>query len=227
MNAKKLLAWLMVAVLGLVLAQAVQRQLNLVINGQASNAKAIVVNGQSYVPVSALQALGITTSLSGSTLNLSNQAAGGANQRASLEGCLNEWLFNGIWRARVTKVEAIEVFGLKGWGVTLEMRNGTNRTLEPGQTGVRDSSGLSLVFADGSTANINASALSREYEGELRYKQIPQGAAVIYQIKFDTAKAEAPTKLLLEIDPSRLQRDLGVSYSTPAPSLRFKLDCTK
>jgi len=211
MNAKKLLAWLMVAVLGLVLAQAVQRQLNLVINGQASNAKAIVVNGQSYVPVSALQALGITTSLSGSTLNLSNQAAGGANQRASLEGCLNEWLFNGIWRARVTKVEAIEVFGLKGWGVTLEMRNGTNRTLEPGQTGVRDSSGLSLVFADGSTANINASALSREYEGELRYKQIPQGAAVIYQIKFDAAKAEAPTKLLLEIDPSRLQRDLGVS----------------
>ncbi|GIW12557.1 MAG: hypothetical protein KatS3mg061_3614 [Dehalococcoidia bacterium] len=227
MKASKLLVGFVVVVLGLGLAQAVQRQLNLVINGQPSSAKAIVVNGQSYVPVSALRDLGITVTTQGSTLTLNTQAAGGAGQRTSLEACINEFAFNGIWRARVTKVEAIEVFGQKGLGVTLELRNGTGRTLEPGQTGVRDASGLSLAFADGSTAGIKASALSREYESELRNKQIAQGAAVIYQLKFDTPQAEAPTKLLLEIDPSRLQRNLGVRYTTPSPSFRFKLDCTR
>ena len=224
---RKGLAWIVILVLGLVLAQTVQRQLNLVVNGQNNSAKAIVVNGQSYVPVSALQGLGISTQVSGTTLTLTGQPAGGANQRVSVEACLNEFAFNGIWRARVAKVEAAEFFGQKGWGVTLEVRNGTNRTLEPGQTGVADASGLSIAFADGTTSGMGISAVTREYENELRSKRLAQGAALTYQLKFDSAQATAPTKLLLEIDPAKLQRNLGVSYSTPNPSFRFKLDCTK
>lgn len=221
--------WIAGAVLvcGLVLAQAVQRQLSLVINGQASRAKAIVVGGQNYVPVSALKDLGIVADLSGNTLTLTGQGAGGANQRASVEGCVNEFLFNGIWRMRVNKIEATEAFGQKAWGITVEVRNGTTRTLEPGQTGWADSSGLTLAFADGSTAGINASALTREYENDLRAKSLAQGATLTYQLKFDTPQTEAPTKLLVQIDPAKLQKNLGVSYNTPDPSFRFKLDCSK
>lgn len=224
---RKIFAWLVVLALGLVIAQTVQRQLSLVINGKTNSAKAIVVNGQNYVPVSALRDLGINASVSGSTLTLSAQAAGGADQRTSVEACINEFAFNGIWRARVTKVEAIEVFGQKGWGVTLELRNGTGRTLEPGQTGVLDASGLSLAFADGSISGMGISAATREYENNLRNQRIAQGASVTYQLKFDSPQTSTPTKLLLEIDPSRLQRNLGVNYTTPSPSFRFKLDCTK
>jgi hypothetical protein len=223
---RKIFAWLVVLALGLVIAQTVQRQLSLVINGKTNSAKAIVVNGQNYVPVSALRDLGINASVSGSTLTLSAQAAGGADQRTSVEACINEFAFNGIWRARVTKVEAIEVFGQKGWGVTLELRNGTGRTLEPGQTGMLDASGLSLAFADGSISGMGISAATREYENNLRNQRIAQGASVTYQLKFDSPQTSTPTKLLLEIDPSRLQRNLGVNYTTPSPSFRFKLDCT-
>lgn len=219
--------WMAVVLIGVGVAQVVQKQLSLMINGQPSGAKALVVNGQNYVPVSALKDLGITVSLSGSTLSLSGAAAGGANQRVSLEACVNEFAFNGIWRMRVTKVEPSEAFGQKAWVVTVELRNGTNRTLEPGQTGIMDSSGLSLAFPDGSTTGINASALAREYETELRGKAIPQGGSVLYPIKFDTPKPDAPTKLLVQIDPARLQSNLGVGYTTPNPSFRFNLNCSK
>ncbi|MEY4531772.1 MAG: hypothetical protein RLZZ156_2493, partial [Deinococcota bacterium] len=60
----------------LALAQAVQRSLNITINGASSSEKAIVVAGKSYVPVSALKSLGVNATASGSTLALSR--AGGA-----------------------------------------------------------------------------------------------------------------------------------------------------
>lgn len=224
---KKLLAWVAVLAVGLVIAQTVQRQLNLVINGKSSSVKALVVGGQSYVPVSALQGLGVSAVVSGDTLTLRVQAAGGADQRVSLEACINEFAYNGIWRARVTKVEPAEFYGRKGWGVTLELRNGTTRTLEPGQTGVADASGLSVGFVDGSTSGMSLSAVTREYENEVRSKRLAQGAALIYQLKFDSDQTSPPTKLLLEVDPAKLQRNLGVSYTTPSPSFRFKLDCSR
>lgn len=223
----KALLWLIIAVVGIALAQSVQRQLNLLINGQATTSKAIVVNGQNYVPVSALKDLGISATVSDGNINLVGQNAGGANQRASLEACINEFAFNGIWRMRVTKVESTEAFGQKAWAITVELRNGTTKTLQPSQTGLADSSGLTLAFADNSTTVINASALSREYGNDLRDKSIPQGGAIAYQIKFDTAKADPPTKLLVQFDPSRLQKNLGVNFNTPDPSFRFKLDCSK
>jgi hypothetical protein len=212
--------------LGLVIAQTVQKQLNLSLNGKASGSKAITVNGQNYVPVSALRDLGISASVSGGTLSLSNQPAGGASQRASIEGCMNEFLFNGIWRMQVSKVEPGEAFGQKVWAITAELRNGVSRTLEPGQTGWMDSSGLTIAFADGSTSGVQTSALSREYENQVRSKQIAQGAAITYAFKFESNSAEPPTKLLVQIDPARLQK-LGVGYTTPDPSFRFKLDCSR
>ena len=66
---------------------------SLVVNGQVAPDQAIVVNGQTFVPLSALKLLGVQSSLKGSTLTLGAQnapatAPGGANQKASLEGCI-------------------------------------------------------------------------------------------------------------------------------------------
>lgn len=50
----------------------------------------------------------------------------------SRNGCLNQWLFNGVWRAQVTKVEPIVNSGKQvGWQVTQSWRNGTGRELAP------------------------------------------------------------------------------------------------
>jgi hypothetical protein len=237
MSSRKVVPWLAVAVLGLVLAQTVQRQLNLLLNGRPSSAKAIVVGGQSYVPVSALRELGITASLSGNTLSLSSQAAGqaagGAGQRASLEGCLNEWLFNGIWRVRATKLERVERPELEGvslstpsWNVTLEVRNGTNKTLELWRAGWKDSSSLTLVFADGSVKTMDTGVETRNYD-KIYYAAIPQGAAVIHTLYFLSDRTDPPTKLLIEMDAEVPRRQYNLAFSVPNPSFRIKLDCAK
>ncbi len=53
-------------------------------------------------------------------------------------GCLNQWLFNGVWRAKVTKVEPI-MDGAKqtGWQVTEVWRNGTSRELAPADSSLK------------------------------------------------------------------------------------------
>jgi hypothetical protein len=66
------------------LAQTTSYQL--VINGQADTAQAIVVNGQTYIPLEALQRAGVNANYNGNVLSLivgNAITAGGANQRES------------------------------------------------------------------------------------------------------------------------------------------------
>ncbi len=72
---RKILIASVVLLGGLALAQAVQRSLNITINGASSSEKAIVVAGKSYVPVSALKSLGVNVTASNSTLALSRAGA--------------------------------------------------------------------------------------------------------------------------------------------------------
>ncbi len=59
-------------------------------------------------------------------------------QSTTRQGCLNQWLFNGVWRAKVTKVEPI-MDGSKqtGWQVTQVWRNGTSRELSPADSSLK------------------------------------------------------------------------------------------
>src|SRR5437016_6083167 len=89
-----------------VLAVAALEVTKLKINGKAAEGKVMTVDGKLYVPVSALKAAGVNTSVDGDTLSLSFPAAGGAGQQRGVEGSIGEWLFNGVWRFRVESVEA-------------------------------------------------------------------------------------------------------------------------
>ena len=61
---------------------------------------------------------------------------GDANSR---EGCMNQWLFNGVWRVQVTKVEPYVNGGPpSGWQVTEVWRNGTSQELAPGDSFLKD-----------------------------------------------------------------------------------------
>ena len=213
---------------------------SLVVNGQVSSDKAIVVNGKTYVPLSALKSLNVTSSLKGSTLTLSNSStpttnvsAGGANQRASLEGCMGEQLFNGVWRIRVNKLEPItKDGGTPGWGLTLELRNGSKATIGATDAGIDGTGqGIQVAFDDATTIEVDPYDVQK-----LTYANLPQGGAVVHQLKFyypsgtaaDTVKT--PVKFLLEVNPKGIgftPSRQGVAFSVPNPSFRVRLDCQK
>ncbi|CAM3832516.1 hypothetical protein [Deinococcus frigens] len=232
MPQRTLLAFLALATCSMAAAQSY----SLVVNGQPAPVKAIVVNGQTYVPLSALKKLGIPSSLKGTTLTLGTGAApstspGGSNQRASLEGCIGETLFNGVWRLTTQKVERIGPnVGLgPGWGVTIELRNGTTTKANLHDTGLES---IELVGADGNTFSFE----ERAAEEALIYKDVTQAGGVTYQLKFHVEDARAvaanipaATKLVISLNPQKMTagylREAKVTYTTPTPSFRVRLNC--
>lgn len=201
-------------------AYAAQTTYKLIVNGQNAG-QAIVVNGQTYVPLAALRPLGISSSLSGGTLTLGN-TQGGSNPLTALEGCLGQTLFNGIWRAKVTKVEAIDANGQKGYGVTLELRNATSQSLSPSDTNVKfDQGDIALALDDGSTLNMN------RYDYAWLLEAIPQAAPKVHVVQFFTDSSAKPSKLIVRIEPIAKDSRLSVRYTAADPSFRFNLACQK
>lgn len=218
-----------VLVLLLAIAYAAQNAYKLVINGKAASGTAIVVNGQTYVPLSALKAAGVQSDLASGTLSLTlpgaAQAAGGANQLSALQGCVGETLFNGIWRVRATKLEPIDMNGQKGYGVTVEWRNATRQSLTLSATNVKYGEGdIALALDDGSTVNMY------RYDYGWVGDAVPQAAPYTHQIKFFTDSAAKPSKLILRVEPiAKDSRAVppDVRYTVPDPSFRIDLSCTK
>jgi hypothetical protein len=209
------------AILGTIaLAQAVTGY-KLVINTKAYSGQAIVVKGETYVPLKALQAAGVRSSLTGGTLTLTLPSAstdGGANQVAALEGCLNEWIFNGIWRVRATNPTPI-TGDRNGLSVRFEFRNGTQANgIAPSGTGW---GGAFLALDDGTTVgatNVN-DVTDPGY--------VPGGSHMQTLEFYWDDVARTPKKLIVIFNPKEMNTSANVKFSVPDPSLRVKLDCTK
>ena len=221
------------------LAQPVERSLSLVVAGQIAEAKAVVIKGQTYVPLSALNALGIKTSVAGSTLTLTPAqapaaaAAGGANQRSATEGCLGETLFNGIWRVKVASVSPVaRDGGAPGWSVALEFRNGSQKDISPMISFDGFGKGVYLIGQDGQ----NAGSISGDGFYYIFDKRVPPGGVVSGAARFytdalqngwDAFKANRPTKLILSVLSTTLAKNEGLAYSTPTPTFRVNLTCRR
>jgi hypothetical protein len=202
------------------LAQSIAYKLS--INSKSYSSTAIVVRGETFVPLKALQAAGVRSSLAGGVLTLTlpgAKATGGANQVAALEGCINEWLFNGIWRIRVTDPQ-IMTGDRNGMTFRFEFRSGTKKAgFAPSGTGFR---GIQMALDDGTTVgavNVN----------EVSDPPYIQGGSHAQTIEFfweDSART--PTKLIVLFDPNDDYYKLGdVKFTVPDPSLRFKTNCIK
>ncbi len=220
----------------LVLSLALAQDYTLSIGGQTLPQTAITLNGQVYVPLEALTQAGVVAVIDQNTLSLTLPNAvimGGANQRESLEGCLGQDFFNGVWRVRVLSLEPIKrdpgtVIETPGWGLTVEVRNGTTQTLQPVFTGVSGTGeGVQLVMDDETILNVDGLDVQA-----VTFASLPQGGGVTHQLKFwypygATGDTE-PDRLLFEIKPEEVAPALqqaGVAYSTPNPSLRVSLTC--
>jgi hypothetical protein len=225
---------IVVSMMLVVLALAQTTAYQLVINGQPDAAQAIVVDGQTYVPLESLQRAGVSATYDGNVLSLvvgNAITAGGANQRESLEGCMGQDFFNGIWRVKVLSVEPItNDDGTAGWGVNVEMKNGSAQTLtvavDSGISGTGE--GIQLVLEDETILLVDPYDVQT-----LTFASLPQGGGITHQLKFFPAFGTAPNdskpvKFLFEMKADGVPasvREAGVAYSTPNPSLRVQLDC--
>ncbi len=148
--------------------------------------------------------------------------AGGANQMKAAEGCMNTWIFNGVWRLRVKSVVPITDGSWSGFGVNAEFRNGTHKTIELGNTGVQGmGTGVQLIMDDGNALTLN----DLDYQ-HLGYKDVVQGGTASWQIKYHFATganaAAKPAKFIVEIDPHQSTK---AHYTMRDPSFRVNLTC--
>ncbi|MDP9017147.1 MAG: hypothetical protein M3N19_02360 [Candidatus Eremiobacteraeota bacterium] len=175
--------------------------------------------------IASLLSFALATSLGApSTAAKPHRIAGGANQKASVEGCMNQWLFNGVWRLKVTSVDSIMDGSWQGYGVNIQLRNGTSKTIELGNSGVQGRGvGVQLITDDGNALTLNELDYQR-----LGYRDIVQGGGATYQVKYHfpsgASTAVKPAKFILQIDP---HTSSTAQYSMHDPSFRVNLGCTK
>lgn len=220
--------------------------LNLFLNGKPSSEPVISVGGKLYVPLSAMPPLGVQVSSGAGAVRLSlagavpgNSAAsgpGGAGSRAIVSGCQNEWLFNGIWRMRVTKVEATTNpyrGNMPGYEVTAQLSNGTGKTIAPDDTGITYNNAYNISFDSGDSFAAPTSTSSRFYDKV--NAQLPSGTSTLLTFGFwpddgrtlEQAQANLPSKFLMEVRQDKLDTSLGVKFTVKDPSFRVDLTCKK
>jgi hypothetical protein len=160
-------------------------------------------------------------------------AAGGAMQRSSVEGCVGEQLFNGVWRVKVLSVDPAAHYNdgtdMTGVGVRLQLRNGTSREIAPDETGFSDINGRGIDLAYDDENTVSAADSGTNLTQALLDKKLAPGAAATVMIYFPDGpeKGAKPAKLLIDVNPHSSSNYAHVQYSTKSPSFRIHLDCAK
>lgn len=187
--------------------QAGAASTSVTINGKATLLESVVVGGKTYVSLDALKKALAAPS-------------GGANAVAANAGCLNELLFNGVWRFRVQSVTRNDADG--SWDVKVELRNGTQKTMYSGNNGSSTGADdLFLSFTGGNNMSLGINA-GNEAQDTLVYKTLPPGGASFTTLKYYTdSAADKPTKFLWN-----MQKVGGLPFGKEA-ACRVDLTCKK
>ena len=211
-------------------------ELRLKINGRSVPGTTLSVGGRMYVPVSALTAAGFRVSAAGGVLSVSpassgTQMSGGSVPLSALEGCLNQTLFNGVWRVKFSNLRLVPGESGARWHIDLEVRNGTARMMT-GADGLllADSGHLAFVNADGAPMGWGT---ADELGGQkFTFAQhLPSGIWKGTLTNVDGNQASAsrrPVRLVWRLTPSEggdFARALP--WGAQDPSFRINLNCTK
>ena len=121
-------------------------------------------------------------------------------------GCMNQWLFNGVWRAKVTKIEPImDGANQTGWQVTQVWRNGTSRELAPADSSLKDQ-------------NLHLSNSVLEVEGHNSQVLVFNSMAPSGQLTY-TATFFGPN---MHVDPNDKPKSLDVTFDNAVVSTSNK-----
>ena len=156
-------------------------------------------------------------------------APGGSHQLNALDGCMSQWLFNGVWRVRVHQILTVvrPMTDFPGFALTVEFRNGSHKTTSLASTGVPLTGGAgSLIMDDGNPLDFY---VPENLSWSTYYVQsLPPSAGFTTVLKYfypaKPANVGKPDKWLFEIDPSKEWQG-SPKYTTTQPSLRVRLTC--
>ena len=180
--------WILLGVITLIGALMAFQRAQVFINGKETR-EVLVSNNKVYVSVAALREAGAVVSRSGGRLD-----------NEMIEGRVGEWLSNGTWRVRVSKVEPSQnPFGVgQGFAATVEFRNLTKQTISLNETGfdrfqLQDDKGNKLSVAAGG-----------DYDKV--YAQIVQADGITMVLRFgdpsnQVSEVGQPDKLLILFRP--------------------------
>jgi hypothetical protein len=141
---------------------------------------------------------------------------------------MDQWLFNGVWRVQVRKVDPqMDGATQVGWQVTEVWRNGTSREVSPGDTlelpqVLELKNGSKISTADTTTGTLsNGVVASHDFpaSGQFTYVQIFRAPGA-----FDPAVKPAAVDVAFDAAKESQYRSQP-HFTTNRSDFRFKLDC--
>ena len=173
--------------------------------------------------------VGFALLLAFAVVTLPRMAHADTSLPAAREGCMGEWMFNGIWRVRVTKVDPLNDDSGKqiGWLVTEQWRNGTDHKFAPQETFAQDQI---LVLANGSQIAATESTNGTLSSQDLGYHDFPPSAQYTHMQKFIATgafdSATKPAAVVISFDATRQAANKTLpQYTISPPNFKIKLDC--
>lgn len=179
----------------------------------------------------ALLALALAAPASVSAQSAPN--VGGSTQVGAQSGCMNQWMFNGVWRVRVTNV-AFRPPGDKAnaWLVTMQWGNGTSYAgIAPGDTLKQT---LVLALTNGDTLTADDSTTGHLNESELDAHSFPAAGQFTHTQMFVAGAPldpnNKPAKLLVTFDVAKYKQghpgNSGKFWTQKTSGYNYRIDLT-
>ena len=149
---------------------------------------------------------------------------------------MNQWMFNGVWRVRVTNVAFHPAGdGANGWDVTMQWNNGTHVAgISPTDTRKQD---MVLALANGDTIAATDTTHGNLNQQQLDFHTFPVAGQFTYTQTFFSSNTldqnNKPAKLLITFDAAtHLKQHPGKeakfwNVKTPGYNYRIDLTCSK
>jgi len=152
------------------------------------------------------------------------------NTATPQSGCMRQWMFNGIWRVQITKVEPLIELGTQvGWQVTEVWRNGTSVELAPATDTFMNDQQLELANGQWiSTNDTTEGTLSNEVVG---YEDLPPSGQFTQVEKFyphgHFNPANEPSAVYISFDASELaQHKDKPQFTVGRSDFEVRLTCS-
>jgi hypothetical protein len=144
---------------------------------------------------------------------------------ASVSGCINQTITNGMWSLTVTKaILGVEPgYDIAAWGITFTLENPQKKSATPGDTGVGEPQ---VVLKDGTKLDMWTDS-EIDYGRAITYTEFKPGSKVSGTYWFRTSGAATAVVFVLPVSATNEIYSSSLGYAMKNPTLSVDLTCNK